>query len=78
MVIRGPMLDMGVAVTLLCKDTWEHFTAQHPQHLTSWLELLLVGVDGSPLTVHSRAKVKVKLGNMVTTANVVSGESANN
>ena len=55
------LLDTGAAVTLLRRDTWANVTASHPQELTSWPSLRLVGADGSPLTVHGRARVNLEV-----------------
>ena len=46
------LLDTGSTVTLLREDTWSRINAKGSQKLTQCTSLELVGVDGSPLTVH--------------------------
>ena len=47
-------------MTLIHRDTWAR-TTSHPQELTSWPSLKLVSADGSPLTVHGRARVNLQV-----------------
>ena len=47
-------------MTLIHRDTWVQ-TTSHPQELTSWPSLKLVSADGSPLTVHGRARVNLQV-----------------
>ena len=54
------LLDTGAAVTLIHRDTWAR-TTSHPQELTSWPSLKLGSADGSPLTVHGRARVNLQV-----------------
>ncbi len=42
---------LSIQVTLIHKDAWDNM--QHGQ-LEPWAEVRLVGVDGSPLTVHGQ------------------------
>ena len=48
-------------MTLLRKDTWECITASNPQKLKDYSAVSLVGVDGSPLTIHCSATVYLHL-----------------
>jgi len=54
------VLDTGASVTLIHRDTWARNTS-HPQELASWPSLKLVSADGSPLTVHGRARVNLQV-----------------
>ena len=63
--------DTGAAVTLLRKDTWNRIAAMKPQDLSPLAELQLVGVGGSPLTVHGSARVDLELQSENFTADVV-------
>ena len=65
------LLDTGSAVTLLRRDTWARITANCPQELEPHSFLKLVGVDGSPLTIHGRAKVYLQLGGKIITLSIV-------
>ena len=51
------LIDTGAAVTLIHKDAWDNMQRQ----LEPWAEVRLVGVDGSPLTVHGQARVDISL-----------------
>ena len=66
------LLDTGAAVTLLRKDTWDHVNLDNWQSLWSYSAVQLVGVDGSPLTIHGSATVDLHLdGHSITTDAVV-------
>ena len=55
------LLDTGTAVTLLRDDIWVRVTTKTPQELKPWSALQLVSADGSPLTIHGSARVKLEL-----------------
>jgi len=71
--VRTPfLLDTGAAVTLLRKDTWDHVNLDNRQSLCPYSAVQLVGVDGSPLTIHGSATVDLHLdGHSITTDVVV-------
>ena len=54
------LLDTGAAVSLLRQDIWQR--AKAPQHyLRPWTSDSLVGVDGTPLTLHGFTDVTIHL-----------------
>ena len=53
------LLDTGAAVTLIGSDVWRQINTKQPTKLQPWLDRRLVGVDGSPLEVHSQVHVAV-------------------
>ena len=65
------LLDTGAAVTLLRKDTWDQANFDNKLTLLPYSTVQLVGVDGSPLTVHGRATVKLYLEGVSTTTDIV-------
>ncbi len=65
------LLDLGAAVTLLRRDTWERVTVSNPQDLGSYSAMLLVGVDGSPLTIHGRATVNLQMKGRILDSDIV-------
>ena len=56
------MIDTGAAVSLLRKDVWDK-TSSDSIRMQPWPGQSLVAVDGSPLTVHGRVTLPVRLGN---------------
>ena len=58
-------------MTLLRKDTWDQANFDNKLTLLPYSTVQLVGVDGSLLTVHGRATVKLYLEGVSTTIDVV-------
>ena len=56
------MIDTGAAISLLRKDIWDK-TSSDSIRMQPWPGQSLVAVDGSPLTVHGRVMLPVRLGN---------------
>ncbi len=65
------LLDTGAAVTLMRRDAWERVTANNRQRLQNYSAVQLVGVDGSPLTIHGVATVDLHLNGLSITTDVV-------
>ncbi len=65
------LLNTGAAVTLLWRDTWERVTASNPRDLGSYSVVQLVGVNGSPLTVHGRVTVNLQMKARILATDIV-------
>ena len=66
------LLDMGAAVALLRKDTWDRVVPDSQRSLQTYSTVQLIGVDGSPLTVHGNTTIDLHFnGHSVTTEVVV-------
>lgn len=58
-------------MTLLRKDTWDQANFDNKLTLLPYSTVQLVGMDGSLLTVHGRATVKLYLEGVSTTTDIV-------
>ena len=64
------LLDTGAAVSLLRHDVWQQANTAE-QFLRPWIGNSLVGVDGTPLTLHGCADITIHLSNIPFTTTIV-------
>jgi len=64
------LLDTGASVSLLRHDVWQQANTAE-QSLRPWIGNSLVGVDGTPLTLHGCADITIHLSNIPFTTTIV-------